>query len=110
MSTYRFELGSGVEADEIKCPRNWVPRRGFMGSCYKFTRYLMLKWLPVVTNNYIFVTCRSPIRKWDEARQICMAYRHQDSDHADLASVSEIEEYRFIVDHLNKIDPQHRRW
>ena len=43
MSTCRFELGSGVEADEIKCPRNWVPRRGFMGSCYKFTRYLVLK-------------------------------------------------------------------
>ena len=56
-----------------------------------------------------FVT-RSPIRKWDEARQICMAYRHQDTDHADLASVSDIEEYRFMVDHLNKIDPQHRRW
>ena len=67
--------------------------------------------LPVVTSNYVcFLMCRSPIRKWDEARQICMAYRHQDSDHADLASVSEIEEYRFIVDHLNKIDPQHRRW
>jgi hypothetical protein len=31
-------------------------------------------------------------------------------DHADLASVSTLEEHRFIVKHLNKIDPQHRRW
>ena len=53
---FSFELGKGVEADQIKCPRNWV-QLGSWGSCYKFTR--------------------SPIRKWDEARQICMAYRHQ---------------------------------
>lgn len=31
-------------------------------------------------------------------------------DHADLASVDDLDEHRFIVDHLNFIDPQHRRW
>ena len=31
-------------------------------------------------------------------------------DHADLASVSTLEEHRFISAHLNLIDPQHRRW
>ena len=32
------------------------------------------------------------------------------SDNSDLASVSTLEEHRFISKHLNMIDPQHRRW
>lgn len=27
-----------------------------------------------------------------------------------MASVDSVEEHRFINDHLNRIDPQHRRW
>lgn len=55
VDTTRFELGEGVEADEVKCPRNWIR---FRESCYKFTR--------------------SPIKRWDDARMNCQAYRHQD--------------------------------
>ncbi len=55
VDTTRFELGEGVDAEEARCPRNWVQ---FRRSCYKFTR--------------------SPIKRWDDARQICHAYRHQD--------------------------------
>ena len=65
VDTTRFELGQGVNADELRCPRNW---ERFKNSCYKFTR--------------------SPIKRWDEATLICQAYRHQDSDHSDLASIS----------------------
>ena len=54
-----------MNADELRCPRNW---ERFKNSCYKFTR--------------------SPIKRWDEATLICQAYRHQDSDHSDLASIS----------------------
>ena len=68
-----------------RCPRNWVRYRE---SCYKFTR--------------------SPIKRWDDARLQCQAYRHQDSDHSDLASIGNLEEHRFITNHLNSIDPQHR--
>jgi hypothetical protein len=46
----------GVDASEVKCPRNWVQ---FRQSCYKFTR--------------------SPIKRWDDARLLCHAYRHQDT-------------------------------
>ena len=85
--------------------------KGLHGQLLQVHKVSHAQKLPVVASNDVFCDLhRSPIRKWDEARQICMAYRHQDTDHADLASVSEIEEYRFIVDHLNKIDPQHRRW
>ncbi len=87
VDTTRFELGSGIESQELKCPRNWVR---FRASCYKFTR--------------------SPIKRWDDARTICQAYRHQDQDSSDLASVDTLEEHRFIAGHLNLIDPQHRRW
>ena len=87
VDTTRFELGQGVASEELKCPRNWIR---FRNNCYKFTR--------------------SPIKRWDDARLICQAYRHQDSDHSDLASVDTLEEHRFIADHLNRIDPQHRRW
>eukprot|EP00095_Tigriopus_kingsejongensis_P002293 maker-scaffold400_size182785-snap-gene-0.21 protein:Tk02293 transcript:maker-scaffold400_size182785-snap-gene-0.21-mRNA-1 annotation:"PREDICTED: contactin-like" len=87
VDTTRFELGEGIDAQEVRCPRNW---ERFKNSCYKFTR--------------------SPIKRWDDARMLCQAYRHQDQDHADLASVDTLGEHRFIVDHLNLIDPQHRRW
>ena len=61
----------------------------FQEKCYKFTR--------------------SPIKRWDEARLICQAYRHSDKDKSDLASISTLEEHRFIASYLNLIDPQHRR-
>ena len=55
VDTTRFELGEGVNANEVTCPRNWVR---YKDNCYKFTR--------------------SPIKRWDDARLICQAYRHQD--------------------------------
>ena len=55
VDTTRFELGEGINADEVRCPRNW---ERFAESCYKFTR--------------------SPIKRWDDARLQCQAYRHQD--------------------------------
>ena len=86
IDTTRLELGSSVVDEEVKCPRNWVR---FLDKCYKFTR--------------------SPIKRWDDARLICQAYRHSDQDNSDLASISTLEEHRFITSHLNLIDPQHRR-
>jgi len=85
--TTRYELGSGGDPYELRCPRNW---QRFMQSCYKFTR--------------------SPPKKWGDARELCRAFRHDDQDKADLASVDSFEEHRFISDYLNKNDPQHRRW
>ena len=40
----------------------------------------------------------------------CLQIERYFQDHADLASVSTLEEHRFISAHLNLIDPQHRRW
>ena len=37
-------------------------------------------------------------------------YRHDDSDKADLVSVSSLEEHLFLTEELNRVDPQHRRW
>jgi len=83
----RFELGTGGDLDARKCPRHWYQ---FRGSCYKFTR--------------------SPELGRDEASELCREYRHQATDRADLASISSLEEHRFIQSVLNEIDPQHRRW
>ena len=69
--TTRYELGSGGDPTEQKCPRNWVR---FKLSCYKFTR--------------------SPPKKWGDARELCRAFRHDDQDKADLASVDSFEEHR----------------
>ena len=55
VDTTRFELGDGVDAREVRCPRNW---HRFGESCYKFTR--------------------SPFKPWDRARGICQAFKHQD--------------------------------
>jgi len=85
--TTRFELGTGGDADALKCPRHWYQ---FQGSCYKFTR--------------------SPELGRDEASELCREYRHQATDKADLASISSLEEHRFVQKVLNEIDPQHRRW
>ena len=85
--TTRYELGVGGDPDELRCPRNWVR---FEDSCYKFNR--------------------SPRKRWSVAKEICRAFRHDDSDHADLASVDSLEEHQFITNYLNKHDPQHRRW
>ena len=57
VDTTRFELGTGVEADEIKCPRNWVPRRGFLGSCYKFTRSVVASCQVVASCEQLFYLC-----------------------------------------------------
>ena len=54
--TTRFELGTGGDADALKCPRHWYQ---FQGSCYKFTR--------------------SPELGRDEASELCREYRHQAS-------------------------------
>ena len=83
----RYELGDGADEERLKCPRNWVR---FKSSCYKFTR--------------------SPIKVWEDAKALCQAFRHDDTDHADLASVDSYEEHRFIKNYLNEYDPQHRRW
>jgi len=85
--TTRYELGVGGDPDSGHCPRNWVR---FRDSCYKFNR--------------------SPSRRWSNAREICAAFKHDDSDSADLASVDTLEEHLFITDYLNNHDPQHRRW
>ena len=85
--TTRFELGTGGDVDARKCPYHWWT---FRDSCYKFTR--------------------SPDLRRDTASENCREYRHQDTDRADLASVSSLEEHRFIQKVLNEIDPQHRRW
>ena len=85
--TTRYELGVGGDPNELSCPRNWVR---FQDSCYKFNR--------------------SPRKKWSIARELCVAFKHDDSDHADLASIDSLEEHRFLTDYLNKLDPQHRRW
>ena len=69
--TTRYELGSGGDPYELRCPRNWVR---FKTSCYKFTR--------------------SPPKKWGDARELCRAFRHDDQDLADLASVDSFEEHR----------------
>ncbi|CAB4066316.1 unnamed protein product [Lepeophtheirus salmonis] len=87
VDTTKFELGEGIDFEEFQCPRNWV-RYG--SKCYKFTR--------------------SPLKRWSDARLICQAYRHKDEDSADLASINTLAEHRFIASHLNRIDPQHRRW
>ena len=52
--TTRFELGTGGDADERKCPIHWYQYRD---SCYKFTR--------------------SPELGRDEASELCREYRHQ---------------------------------
>ena len=52
--TTRFELGTGGDADERRCPRHWYQ---FQRSCYKFTR--------------------SPELGRDEASELCREYRHQ---------------------------------
>ena len=85
--TTRYELGVGGDPNELRCPRNWVR---FQDNCYKFNR--------------------SPRKQWSLARELCVAFKHDDSDHADLASIDSFEEHRFITEYLNKHDPQHRRW
>lgn len=88
IDTSRVELGAGSGGQQvIKCPRNWVR---YKESCYKFTR--------------------SPIKIWSDARALCQAFRHDDKEHADLASVDSYNEHRFITEYLNRHDPQHRRW
>ena len=52
--TTRFELGTGGDANERRCPRHWYQ---FQRSCYKFTR--------------------SPELGRDEASELCREYRHQ---------------------------------
>ena len=71
--TTRYELGSGGDPITLRCPRNW---ERFEESCYKFTR--------------------SPTKKWDDARELCKAFRHNDQDRADLASVDTFEEHRWV--------------
>ena len=85
--TTRYELGAGANPDRLRCPRNWVE---FKGSCYKFNR--------------------SPPKEVVEAREICQSYRHDDTDRADLVSISDAEEHWFLSETLNRIDPEHRRW
>ncbi len=65
VDTTRFELGDGVDAREVRCPRNW---HRFGESCYKFTR--------------------SPFKPWDRARGICQAFKHQDQVRIFLTSRS----------------------
>ena len=85
--TTRYELGAGANPERLRCPRNWVE---FKGSCYKFNR--------------------SPPKEVVEAREICQSYRHDDTDRADLVSISNFEEHWFLSETLNRIDPEHRRW
>ena len=46
--TATYDLDTGANPDELRCPRNWVE---FQESCYKFNR--------------------SPPKRWDLAREIC---------------------------------------
>ena len=46
--TATYDLETGANPDELRCPRNWVE---FQESCYKFNR--------------------SPPKRWDLAREIC---------------------------------------
>ena len=75
ISNTHSEYGQGVEEDEKRCPRSWVRgnRQSNRDSCYKFVR--------------------SPDKRWSDARLQCQAYRHQDKDNSDLASVNSLEEH-----------------
>ena len=80
IDTTRYELGLGGDPISLRCPRNW---ERFEESCYKFTR--------------------SPTKKWDDARELCKAFRHNDQDRADLASVDTFEEHRLVYKQIINI-------
>ncbi|VEN63415.1 unnamed protein product [Callosobruchus maculatus] len=71
---------------ELKCPEYWLH---FQNSCYRFIR--------------------SPFKSYSDARKLCQAYSTE-SGGSDLVSVGSSEEHGFLVNRLNKLDPQHRRW
>ncbi|KAL1492741.1 hypothetical protein ABEB36_010948 [Hypothenemus hampei] len=75
--------------DTLNCPEYWIP---FQQYCYKFIK--------------------SPMRPYVNARDLCQAYAGDQPERtiSDLASVSSVEEHSFLVQQLNRYDPQHRRW
>ncbi|XP_072402624.1 contactin [Diabrotica undecimpunctata] len=82
---YGRNFGYG-NTDELRCPQYWIR---FQNTCYKFVR--------------------SPLRAYNEARKICQTYS-PDNGGSDLVSISNSDEHGFIINQLNAIDPQHRRW
>lgn len=83
-----FPVGSPF-FEELKCPEHWIP---FQQLCYKFIK--------------------SPLRPYVDARRLCQTYAGEQNDRgvSDLVSLSTIDEHSFLVQQLNRYDPQHRRW
>nr|XP_008193513.1 PREDICTED: contactin [Tribolium castaneum] len=85
----RIYSNDGLNNDifyDLKCPEHWVR---LYQSCYRFIR--------------------SPLRPYEEARRICEAYSPEDG-RSDLVSIGSTEEHGFLINQLNALDPQHRRW
>ncbi|ENN74113.1 hypothetical protein D910_11524 [Dendroctonus ponderosae] len=83
------QQNGGMYYEELKCPEHWIP---FQQYCYKFIK--------------------SPQRPYADARDLCQAYAGEQAYNSgsDLVSLSTIEEHSFLVQQLNRYDPQHRRW
>ncbi|XP_019880894.2 contactin-like [Aethina tumida] len=84
-NTNRY-VGNQGYYEELKCPEHWYQ---FQDSCYRFIK--------------------SPLKAYSDAKRICQAYSVNVGG-CDLVSISSPEEHGFIIQHLNWIDPQHRRW
>ncbi|XP_025829331.1 contactin-like [Agrilus planipennis] len=73
--------------EQLKCPQYWIQ---FQQSCYRFIK--------------------SPLRPYNEARQICQSYIPEQQGGIDLLSINTLDEHGFIIHQLNWQDPQHRQW
>jgi hypothetical protein len=71
---------------DLHCPEHWVR---FYQSCYRFIK--------------------SPLKAYEDARRLCKTYA-VDTGGSDLVSVGSSEEHGFLINQLNNVDPQHRRW
>jgi hypothetical protein len=71
---------------DLHCPEHWVR---FYQSCYRFIK--------------------SPLKAYEDARRLCKTYA-VDTGGSDLVSVGSSEEHGFLINQLNNMDPQHRRW
>ncbi|XP_060516307.1 contactin [Cylas formicarius] len=79
-------VGSNNYYEDLKCPEYWIP---FQQHCFKFVK--------------------SPLRSYIEARKLCQTYSVE-SGGSDLVSLNSLEKHGFLIQQLNRYDPQHRRW
>ncbi|XP_066248303.1 contactin [Euwallacea similis] len=86
---YERDYVGHLSGSEFECPEHWVL---FQHYCYKFIK--------------------SPRKSYVDSRLLCqaMAGEQAEKNPSDLVSISSIEEHSFLVQHLNRYDPQHRRW